>query len=317
MSDEADREAIIALIHRNRIAIWTADMSTWESCFVHADYTARSGYWRQGGVFFRRGWEEIRRRAYAGHPRADDVLAYETKVENLNLQIGDGMAWATFDQVYPTIDHPAQPGLVHEMRVFEKHDGEWKIAFVGFLDAQGAPPGALMLRIDPEGEVLWQALGAAEALVDHDHIVIRNGRLRFRDARLDRKLREALAWAGEVDNVYMSTRGSIPIVVDQGEGLPINIYWVIVEAGAILFSFGTQRISEERLLLAARIYDLSPAQQRLAALVAEGKSLTEIAVQMEITANTARTHLDRIFEKTGVRTQTALVRVLLSAVSPV
>ena len=65
------------------------------------------------------------------------------------------------------------------------------------------------------------------------------------------------------------------------------------------------------------IYGLSPAQQRVAALVAEGLSLAEIATRMAITANTARTHLNRIFEKTGVRTQTALVRVLLSAVTPV
>jgi DNA-binding CsgD family transcriptional regulator len=36
-----------------------------------------------------------------------------------------------------------------------------------------------------------------------------------------------------------------------------------------------------------------------------------------ITANTARTHLDRIFDKTGVRTQPALVRALLSVAAPV
>ena len=38
---------------------------------------------------------------------------------------------------------------------------------------------------------------------------------------------------------------------------------------------------------------------------------------MGITSNTARTHLQRIFDKTGVHNQSALVRVLLSAIAPV
>jgi DNA-binding CsgD family transcriptional regulator len=51
-------------------------------------------------------------------------------------------------------------------------------------------------------------------------------------------------------------------------------------------------------------------------LVAEGLSLVDISARMGITANTARTHLNRIFDKTGVRTQPALVRVLLTAMAP-
>jgi DNA-binding CsgD family transcriptional regulator len=53
--------------------------------------------------------------------------------------------------------------------------------------------------------------------------------------------------------------------------------------------FGSAGLSEDRLRVASAIYGLSPAQQRLASLVAEGKSLNEIAAEMKITANTART----------------------------
>ena len=50
MSDQdADRDAIIALIHRNRIAVWTNDFDLWDSCFVHTDYMTRWGWWRGGG----------------------------------------------------------------------------------------------------------------------------------------------------------------------------------------------------------------------------------------------------------------------------
>ena len=54
----------------------------------------------------------------------------------------------------------------------------------------------------------------------------------------------------------------------------------------------------------------------MAGHVADGLSLTQVADRMGITANTARTHLKRVFDKVGVRTQPALVRVLLSAAAP-
>ena len=104
---------------------------------------------------------------------------------------------------------------------------------------------------------------------------------------------------------------------EAGEGLPTKIYWVIADGGLILFSFGEQRANERRLDLAARIYGLSPAQRTLAGHVAQGLTLGQIAARMSVSESTARTHLNRVFDKTGVRTQPALVRVLLSAVSPV
>ena len=68
--------------------------------------------------------------------------------------------------------------------------------------------------------------------------------------------------------------------------------------------------------MAAVVYGLSPAQKLVAGHIVAGLSIGEIAEAMQIKPNTVRTHLDRIFEKTGVRNQTALVRVLLSIVTP-
>jgi DNA-binding CsgD family transcriptional regulator len=65
------------------------------------------------------------------------------------------------------------------------------------------------------------------------------------------------------------------------------------------------------------VFGLSPAQKQVAIYVAQGLPLNDISDRMKITANTARTHLNRIFEKTGVHNQPALVRVLLSAGAPI
>ena len=56
------------------------------------------------------------------------------------------------------------------------------------------------------------------------------------------------------------------------------------------------------------LYALTVVEARLA----QGKSVNEAAAAMGITINTARAYLKRIYDKTGVRRQPELVRVLLS-----
>ena len=210
------------------------------------------------------------------------------------------------------------PGLTREARIFERHGGRWRIAFLGFLDANTIGGDTVALRLGIDGTVIWQSPAGVEALRDHDDLVIRNGRLRIRDSRADQKLQAAIRWAAQMaDDGVMSRHGAMPIVIEGAEGVPAQICWVIADGGLVLFSSGDPALGKNRLEMAAIIYGLSPMQKKLAAHVAEGMTLTEIAATMGITANTARTHLQRIFEKTGVHNQTALVRVLLSNTAPI
>ncbi len=320
---DADRAAIIALIHRNRVAIWMRDYELWASCFVHAPYTTRWGWWAMGGAFFRRGWDDIAdrlRREMIEHPEPHPRLAYETTVENLVVRVAGDMAWASFEQHYPGIpvhNHGNGPDLVYEARVFERHAGEWKIAFLGMIDGPRRPdPARPQLLLDADGRVLSAAADISAVLAD-ENLAIRSGHLRILDGPANASLQAACRWAAGLATNYMSYEGAVPVVMEAGEGLPTKVWWVVAKGGLIWFSGSDSRVTDARLDMAATIYGLSPAQKKVAALIAEGKSLTEIAAAMAITANTARTHLDRVFDKTGVRNQTALVRVLLSAVSPV
>jgi len=324
MSDhDSDRAAIIDLIHRNRIAVWTADYEAYASCFVPAPYTTRWNASHVNGIHIRAGWDEISARVREMFAMADlnvPANAYDTKVENLMLRIFGDVAWALFDQRYPgvvTPDHFVHSrGLTHEMRVFEKHAGEWKIAFLGYLDDDTTRPDRLMIELDPEGAVLWMTPAATAAIEAEDDLVIRNGHLRVRDSRTNQRLQAAIRWAADQNKGYLLNRHALAIVCDGGEGSPAKLWWVIAESGRIWFSFGKSSLTETGLSAAAAVYGLSPAQKQVAALVAEGLSLVDISARMGITANTARTHLNRIFDKTGVRTQPALVRVLLTAMAP-
>ncbi|WP_245497881.1 helix-turn-helix transcriptional regulator, partial [Mesorhizobium sp. M7A.F.Ca.CA.001.08.2.1] len=68
--------------------------------------------------------------------------------------------------------------------------------------------------------------------------------------------------------------------------------------------------------LLAGLFDLTPAEARLAASLAQGRPLKEAAASSNVTVKTSRTYLERIFAKTGTRQQSQLVALLKSAELP-
>lgn len=61
------------------------------------------------------------------------------------------------------------------------------------------------------------------------------------------------------------------------------------------------------------LFDLSPAEARLASALASGGVLKEISAEHGITVRTARSYLEQVFRKTGTRQQSELVALLKSA----
>lgn len=57
------------------------------------------------------------------------------------------------------------------------------------------------------------------------------------------------------------------------------------------------------------VYRLSPMETRVTQAIVEGESVKQFAARSDMSYETARTHLRRVFEKTGTRKQSALVRL--------
>jgi DNA-binding CsgD family transcriptional regulator len=66
-----------------------------------------------------------------------------------------------------------------------------------------------------------------------------------------------------------------------------------------------------------RLYGLTPAEGRLAALLASGKHIESAALLLGVSIHTVRTHLKHIFSKTETSSQSDLVRLILSAPAPI
>lgn len=64
------------------------------------------------------------------------------------------------------------------------------------------------------------------------------------------------------------------------------------------------------LALIGRAFDLTPAESRLAAMLATGSSIASASERLCISRETARNHLKSIFSKTGAHRQSELVRLI-------
>jgi DNA-binding CsgD family transcriptional regulator/PAS domain-containing protein len=82
-----------------------------------------------------------------------------------------------------------------------------------------------------------------------------------------------------------------------------------------IFVSDPELASEAPSQVITRLFGLTPAEASLAMLLTNGLTLDEASVQLNITRNTARTHLRSVFSKTGVGRQTLLVRLILKSVA--
>ncbi len=66
----------------------------------------------------------------------------------------------------------------------------------------------------------------------------------------------------------------------------------------------------------AAAFGLTQAEARVLELLIEGHSILDVATKLDVAPTTARTHLARLMEKTGVTRQTELIRLATQLLSP-
>lgn len=136
--DQVDLEtAVMRVIEAETNAFWNKDFEAWADCWLHSPHIRMMGWWARGGISVIEGWEahsSTIKRLMDANPIPNPASA-NVRRENVNIRVSDGMAWVTFDQYgADTGEHDMDmPGLSHETRILEKHDGDWKIVYVGWL----------------------------------------------------------------------------------------------------------------------------------------------------------------------------------------
>ena len=107
----------------------------------------------------------------------------------------------------------------------------------------------------------------------------------------------------------------------RANGAPVGLFAVAIRPETTLGAFGQQPVAllifhnprEQAELdgfIVAEMFDLSPAEAKVAVALARGKSPDEIAAAGRIAISTVRAQIKSIFAKTGVSRQSELVALL-------
>ena len=186
------------------------------------------------------------------------------------------------------------------------------------------PQAAILL--DCRGRIV-RANGRDEALLaERDGLMLgAGGQLRAELITEQRELANALHAAVTPDDASERPRPTV-IRISRGSGraslvvlatsLPPSRFpmWSMVEEGAraLVQIIDPDRSSGQPLSLLQSGFGLTRAEAQVAALASEGRTTPEVAALLAVSPATVRTHLARCFDKTGLRSQVALARLIAS-----
>jgi DNA-binding CsgD family transcriptional regulator len=187
---------------------------------------------------------------------------------------------------------------------------ERALSTVAALQALGVPAAVL----SGKGRVM--ASNALLEGVSQSLIPLAFGGLGLARPAADKLLQEAIA-AAQGDQEAASR--SIPVPAEDDRPAMIVHVVPLRRSASDIFSGATTLIAAvtvnaSRLVPSLQVlmglFDLTPAEVKLAADLASGLSLQEAAIRSGVQMTTARTHLARIFHKTGTSRQGQLVALL-------
>ena len=235
----------------------------------------------------------------------------------MEFHITGDIAWVVFDGVS---EMRAGQHETFETRILEKSDLGWRIVYSSFIHKRSPVARDQNVAVDADGRIVWISDEMRARLRTHPGLIISGGKLRARRPEWGPGLQDAFRRAAELHG-FFEHFGHIyrhgdpfrcPVVLGEDDEGGIVTCVVDVRDGLTYVDIGAEEGLDRRLAMAAAIFGLSPAQTDIAREIVAGHSMTAAAGHLGITPATARTHLARIFEKTGVNSQAALVRILLS-----
>jgi DNA-binding CsgD family transcriptional regulator len=169
-----------------------------------------------------------------------------------------------------------------------------------------------VVLVDPDGDIMHVNGAAADIVRRHDGLDIHRNQLIPLPPGEGTRLSDMIR-----------LRRSGGVLVTRSNGKQPYQLWVATPhstherqtscVGALILIFDTERNSDGAGKLLRTFYELTPAEARLAELLMNGVSLAQAARHLGVRAETARTHLKKIFAKTHTQRQSELVHLLVQS----
>jgi DNA-binding CsgD family transcriptional regulator/PAS domain-containing protein len=206
-------------------------------------------------------------------------------------------------------------------RMFEFKAAE-VATFIDTLDGLGAG----MYLVDESGRLIHANAAGNAILGTSDILSSVSGRLVASDAQVDRALREVFAAAGQGDAALGSKGIAVPLIGRDGEryvahALPLTSgarrrAGVVYTAAAALFVRKAALTVSSAPQAIGSAFKLTPTELRVLLAIVEVGGIPEVATAFGIADTTVRTHVTRLFEKTGTSRQADLVKLVAGYVTP-
>lgn len=179
--------------------------------------------------------------------------------------------------------------------------------------------GHAVFGLSRQGKVVFLNSSARRIAQAGDGIQMIDGRLLVQDGQVNTQLQSLIAEAisagvghgrssGEALHAPCRHQGPLSILVSPFAPALMPGYG---QLAALVFVSSRGQKVQSRAVVLRGIFKLTPSEARLADLLLEGLDVRQAADRMKITYHSARSLLKPVFQKTGVSSQSALIRLLL------
>jgi DNA-binding CsgD family transcriptional regulator len=183
--------------------------------------------------------------------------------------------------------------------------------------------GAGLFIVDGTTRILHTNAAARRLLAAEDVLCSRGGRLVACDPQANRSLRLVLAAS---DGAIDVMPGPLPLIASDGTHRVGHVRLLKPVARAygdrphealaavMVYKAGMEYPRPPDII--ATFYNLTPTELRVLLAIVEIGGTPEVAAKLGIAPSTVRTHVGRLFEKTGTKRQAELVRLVAGFASP-
>lgn len=177
-----------------------------------------------------------------------------------------------------------------------------------------------LFGLNANGMVVFHNHSAQEIIRAGDGVVLSKGRLVATHSVQNADLQNLLMRTADTGNGSGTCAGGAVLLTRKSGKPPLRLSIVpfspshsddFSKVVTLVFVADLARPSQSRATALRALHALTPTEAKLADCLIEGLELKVAAERLRLTENTARFHLKQIFRKSGVRSQSALIRLSL------
>jgi len=185
---------------------------------------------------------------------------------------------------------------------------------------------AAMFLVDARGQITHANAVGHAMLAEGDMLFAANGRLAATDKKANEALNDVFTLAGGGDEAVGIRGIALPLTRRDGSHYMAHVLPLTsgarrkagleYHAAAAVFVRATQLETPPAPEVIARLYGLTPSELRVLLAIFETGGVPDVAHALGIAEATAKTHLRRLFEKTGAKRQADLVKLVAGFSDP-